>query len=105
MPSRNDIQIEITSRQDSVRRRYIKALSDYTNRNTIIYATAFTSKTAVVQQLPGTLLSITSEDIQGFMSSIHELKGETLDLIIHSPGGSAEATEQIVNSIHNITTF
>lgn len=101
MPSRNDIQNEITSRPDPVRRRYIKALSDYTNRNTIIYATAFTSKTAVVQQLPGTLLSITSEDIQGFMSSIHELKGKTLDLIIHSPGGSAEATEQIVNYLRS----
>lgn len=31
------------------------------------------------------------------MSSIHELKSDKLDLIIHSPGGSAEASEQIVN--------
>lgn len=96
MPSRNDIQSEITGRQDSVRRRYINSLSGYTKRNTIVYATAFTSKSAVVQQLPGTLLSVTTEDIQGFMSAVHELKGDTLDLIIHSPGGSAEATEQIV---------
>lgn len=30
------------------------------------------------------------------MSAVHELKGESLDIIIHNPGGSAEATEQIV---------
>jgi len=30
------------------------------------------------------------------MSAIHELKGDDLDIIIHSPGGSAEAAEQIV---------
>ncbi len=98
MPSRNDIQNEITrsDRQDIVRRQYIKELSDYTKRNTIIYSTAFTSKKTSVQQLPGILLSITPEDIQGFMAAVHELKGDTLDLIIHSPGGSAESAEQVV---------
>jgi hypothetical protein len=31
------------------------------------------------------------------MSAVHGLKNDKLDLIIHSPGGSAEAAEQIVN--------
>ncbi|OGU55867.1 MAG: hypothetical protein A2V66_18030 [Ignavibacteria bacterium RBG_13_36_8] len=31
------------------------------------------------------------------MSALHELKSRQLDLILHSPGGSLEAAEQIVN--------
>ena len=40
---------------------------------------------------------ISTEDIQGFMASINGLKNNQLDLILHSPGGSLEAAEQIVN--------
>jgi hypothetical protein len=47
--------------------------------------------------VPGTLLSIITEDMHGFMSSLHGLKGKNLDLILHSPGGSPESAEQIVN--------
>lgn len=97
MPSRNDIQNEITGRQDSVRRNYLKELYKYSKRNTIVYASGFSSRTAFNQQLPGTLFSITLEDTQGFMSAVHELKGDELDIIIHSPGGSAETTEQLVS--------
>src|SRR5574341_952162 len=99
MPSRNEIQTEISSpdRQDIIRRKFLNQLYNHTRRNTIIYATAFTSKKVALQQLPDFLLSITLEDIQGFMSSVHQLTGENLDLIIHSPGGSPEATEQIVS--------
>lgn len=97
MPSRHEIATEITgNRQDAVRRRYLQEYSDYTGRNVILFATAFGSKKMAVQQIPDFLISITQEDIQGFMSAMHELKGDNLDLIIHNPGGSAEATEQIV---------
>jgi len=34
--------------------------------------------------------------MQGFMSALHGMKGDKLDLILHSPGGSMEAAEQIV---------
>src|SRR6267378_2613708 len=37
------------------------------------------------------------DDVQGFMAAQHDLKGEKLDLIIHSTGGSGEAAEQIDN--------
>jgi len=62
----------------------------------VLFATAFGSKKLAIQQIPDFLISITQEDIQGFMSAIHKLKGDKLDIIIHNPGGSAEATEQIV---------
>ena len=98
MPSRDIIAKEITrgDRQDLLRRKYLKELSEKTGRNTILYATAYGSKKLSIQQLPDILVSITQEDIQGFMAAIHGLKGDELDLIIHSPGGSAEVTEQIV---------
>jgi hypothetical protein len=34
--------------------------------------------------------------MQGFMSALHGLKGDSLDLILHSPGGSLEAADQLV---------
>jgi len=44
MPARNEIQNEILvakkSAQDNVRRKYIKELSEYTKRDTIVYMTA-----------------------------------------------------------------
>lgn len=99
MPARNDIQNEIisakNSAQDNVRRKYIKELSDYSGRDTIIYITAYT--TGKMGNIPPALVSVMNDDIHGFMSAVNGLKNDKLDLIIHSPGGSAEAAEQIVN--------
>lgn len=80
---------------DEVRRKYLALLYNKTKRNTIFYATAWTQtgKRIANQQA----LSITDEDIQGLMEVVHGLKGESLDLMLHSPGGSAEATEAIVS--------
>ncbi|HHT24361.1 MAG TPA: serine protease [Clostridiaceae bacterium] len=97
MPSRHEITNEIVgNRQDAVRRKYLKEYYEHTGRNLILFATAYGSKKLAIQQIPDFLISITQEDIQGFMSAVHELKGDKLDIIIHNPGGSAEATEQIV---------
>ncbi len=77
---------------DSVRNKYLKELSTFTGRNTIIYATRWTGGDA-----PPNLVSITDEDIHAFMEAIAGLEGNTLDLILHSGGGSAEATDAIVS--------
>lgn len=99
MPARNDIQTEIinakNASQDNVRRKYIADPSDYTGRDTVLYLTAYT--TGKMSQIPPQLVSVMSDDIHGFMSSMHGLNNDKLDLILHSPGGSAEAAEQIVN--------
>jgi len=103
MPTKDEIQKEILSQkgtaQDNVRRQYLKNLYDYTKRDIIIYASAFTSKK--MSQLPPFLMSITNEDIQGFMSALHGLNGKNLDLILHSPGGSLEAADQIVQYLRS----
>jgi ClpP class serine protease len=39
--------------------------------------------------------------MQGFMEVIHSSNGKDLDLILHTPGGSAEATAAIVSYIRS----
>jgi hypothetical protein len=82
---------------DMVRRKYLNELSNYTKRNTILYATKWTQPA----NIPPEMISITDEDIQGFMEVISGLSEPYLDLIIHSPGGSAEATEALVKYLRS----
>lgn len=76
---------------DFIRNKYLKELFQKTQRNIIIYASRWTTG-----DVPANLISITEEDLQAFMEAIHGLKGENLDLILHTGGGSAEATDAIV---------
>lgn len=82
---------------DIVRRDALSDLSSYTGRNVILYASAHLQK----QGVPPELLSITNEDIEGFMEVMHGLSGDKLDIIIHSPGGRVEATEAIVKYVRS----
>lgn len=81
---------------DLVRRKYLKKLSDYTGRSTIIYATAGFN---LRQGVSPSEVSITLDpDVEAFMEVVHGLPTDVpLDLILHSPGGSAEAAEAIVS--------
>jgi hypothetical protein len=77
---------------DVIREKYIAELHAYTGRNTIVYATDWTTG-----DTPTHLTSLTDEDIHGFMEAIYGLEGEELDLVLHTPGGSAEAVDAIVS--------
>jgi hypothetical protein len=77
----------------------LKGLADYTKNDTVLYATAFSSNK--LPGIPGYILSITQQDIQGFMSALNGLTGKSLDLILHSPGGSLEAADQIVQYLRS----
>lgn len=98
MPTLNEVMEEVSrlrgSAQDEVRRAYLAKLAGYTKRDTIIFASAFSSNKG--PEIPGIAMSVGLEDVQGFMSALHGLKGTELDLVLHSPGGSIEAAEQIV---------
>lgn len=72
---------------DGIRRRYLAA---YTGRPVIVYYTDW------VRGGPPQA-GIDLGDMQGIMEVLRELPGPRLDLILHSPGGSAEATEAIVH--------
>ncbi len=82
---------------DVVRREALSDLASYTGRNVILYASGHLQKPRV----PPELLSITNEDIEGFMEVFHGLSGASVDLILHSPGGRAEATEAIVKYLRS----
>lgn len=104
MPSWGEIAQEITgtdtaqlghgiSQFDFVRRKYLVVMQALTGRATILYATRWTAPNLGA---PPAMLSIGPNDIHGFMEAVYGLEGNQLDLILHSPGGSAEAAEAIV---------
>lgn len=78
---------------DVLRRKYLKALSDKTGRAVIVYATAWLENKA---NLDVQVLSIGLGDIPGFMEAVSNVEERELDLFLHSPGGSAEAAESIL---------
>ena len=68
-----------------------------TGRATIVYETAFLEGRPVD---PG-LLMVTLGDVAGFMEACSNITERELDLIIHSPGGQAEATESIIKYLRS----
>lgn len=101
MPTKSEITQKVVNAkngaQDEIRRTFLFELSDYTHRDTLLYCSAYTTPQA--NGVPSEALSLVTGDTHGFMSSLYGLNNENLDLIIHSPGGSAEAVEQIVFEI------
>lgn len=108
MPNWHDVLDELTQDQqrliteassvlDSVRRKYLKQLSDRTGRNTIAYYSSFLSKPNVDG------IDINDDDVNAFMTCIHEMdRTRGLDLILHTPGGSVAATEALANYIRSM---
>ena len=98
MPTLEKIQSEINALkavgQDTIRHKYVAALQKKTGNDTVIYFSSYNIQRPF--PVPASVLSVSQDDIQGFMASLHQLKGEKLDLILHSPGGSLEAADQIV---------
>lgn len=77
---------------DTIRRKYLHQLSEYSSRNVIAYYSGFLTK----PQIAG--IEIEDNDKNGFMLAIHELdRSKGLDLIIHSPGGGIAATESLAH--------
>lgn len=88
-------EIEARSAVDIVRKKYLKELHGFTNRNVIAYYSGWLQKPG----LEG--LHINDDDKNGFMMAIHGMdctKG--LDLILHTPGGGIAATESIIDYLH-----
>ena len=81
---------------DPVRRKYLDGLHRFTQRDTILYASAWIQKPDV-----SVGIGIDDEDIQALMEVTQGLDGDELDLILHSPGGSPEAAEAIVSYLRS----
>lgn len=98
MPTWNEVVDEIKeahetrpSAFDEVRREYLCDLAEYTDREVILYSSGWLEIDSDSPQM-----SMTDTDVHGFMQTIHDFNSEELDLLLHSPGGSAEVAEQIV---------
>ena len=77
---------------DKTRKKYIEGLSKVTNRNTIIYYSAFLTKSFADN------IDINDSDIEGFMAVMNGIDcSKGLDLVLHTPGGDPTAAESIVN--------
>jgi ATP-dependent protease ClpP protease subunit len=82
---------------DIVRRRYLKKLSEKTDRNTIAYYSGWLQKPNNADTI------INDKDKSAFMVTIHKLnRKKGLDLILHTPGGDLAATESIVDYLHSM---
>lgn len=97
MPSWNEILDEVrdsTKTPDAVRRKYLRELHEETGRNIIIYYSGWLDK----PHLEGlSAFTVQDADKNGLMSAVHELDRDIgLDLVLHTPGGDAAATESIV---------
>ena len=67
-------------------------MSRLTKRPVILYATSWTEP----RTTSPADVQISLADIQGFMEAVSNIEDRDLDLILHSPGGTAEAAESIV---------
>lgn len=77
---------------DIIRRKYIRQLSDLTERNVIVYYSGWLQK----RGLQG--VEVNDADKNGFMNVIHRLdRSKGLDLLLHTPGGDTAATESLVD--------
>lgn len=108
MPTWDDLLKEITSQKivgsngqvqidfDITRRKYIKKLADYRNRNVIVYYSDWLHQS-------GDNMDINDGDMTGFMTTTKGLDfNKGLDLVIHTPGGNPLATESIVKYLHKL---
>lgn len=105
MPNFKDLSSELKSaptQYDYIRRKYLKKLYSKTNRNIILYYSAWQQKASKIRgYFDG--FSINDSDKNGFMTAIHGIdKSKGLDLFLHTPGGSIGSTEAIVTYLRSI---
>lgn len=84
---------------DGVRRAKIRDLADHTGRPLVVYAADFLNESKMVAC--GGEVSLDFRDKNGFLECTQRLEGPALDVLVHSPGGLAEAAESIVKLLRN----
>lgn len=100
MSTWKEIQQEIAAAKnfDIIRRQKYANLVKLTGRNLLVYATAFLYPQKAIGSR---YFAIDLSDVDGFVEITNKLPPEPIDIMIHSPGGSAEATESIVRVLRS----
>lgn len=106
MPNWNEVLLEIQQEHhknpnqnpvDTVRRKYLKQVSDITERNVIAYYSGWLQKAGSIDT------AVNDKDKSGFMLTINRLdRAKGLDLILHTPGGDIAATESLVDYLYSM---
>ena len=93
----NEIQgMRVENPLDTIRRKYLATMHDYTGRNIIAYYSGFLQK-------PKGDVAIDDNDKNALMQAVYGLdKSKGLDIILHTPGGNTAATESIVNYLRSL---
>jgi Serine dehydrogenase proteinase len=78
---------------DELRSKYIRQLSGLTGRAVIVYGSGWLQR--VGQPDPNHLVQ--PGDVHALMECCYQVPERELDLILHSPGGSGTAAEQMIN--------
>lgn len=82
---------------DTVRKKYLRKVSEITGRNTIAYYSGW------LQKPDSSDTAINDKDKAGFMLTINKLdKSKGLDLMLHTPGGDIAATESLVDYLYSV---
>lgn len=84
---------------DGVRRAKYKLVKETLGRPLLVYATAFHAPHKA--QIAAPFLTIDISDKDGFYEIMRNVDSEEVDIFLHSPGGSAEATESIVKILRS----
>lgn len=87
--------IRDAQQHQQIRLQLMREIEQHTGRWLIVYAANFRRSSAAAPN------SIEERDIIGFSDLIEGADGQALDILIHSPGGSAEVTEQIVSLLRS----
>jgi len=87
---------------DVVRKAKLAQLANVTGRPTIVYVSDFTnqSKSTIASQV-GLSAGIDLTDKDAFQQTLDGMAGNAVDVVVHSPGGSAEAAESLVVMLRN----
>src|SRR5580704_6137898 len=81
---------------DRYRRAKIAAVEKVTGRPLIVYAAACTSPGKPIRP---EMLMLDFSDKIGFKAVTENIGGDSLDILVHSPGGFAPAVESIVQQL------
>src|SRR5271170_355257 len=80
---------------DVIRRRYLRRLSNYTKRNTVIYYSGWLQKGGRGNPLDFGITDLDKNAFTSVTDGLDAVRG--LDLILHTPGGDMAATESVID--------